>query len=57
MEEDEVENCVTISDENIAKMKADLKSQRARLLTKNFDEKHHKDQRKKNTDKIIGMIK
>ena len=57
MEDDLEEMCVTISDENISKMKADLKAQRARLLTKNVDEKHHKDQRKKNADKIINMIK
>ena len=46
-----------MTDENISKMKAEMKAQRARLLTKTVDEKHHKDQRKKNADRVIGMIK
>ena len=56
IEDDEIDNCVTISDQNIAKMKADLKGQRARMLTKNMDEKHLKEIRKKNVDKVINMI-
>ena len=43
MDEPLEETCINMTDENITKMKAEMKAQRARLLTKTVDEKHHKD--------------